>query len=147
VGLPSELLERRPDIREAEETLVAANAEIGAAKAALFPSISLTGTAGYESFALNNLFTHAQREWNGAASLTQPVFAAGALRSGIRLAEAQKQEMLLIYQQTIMTPSSRSPTPSSRIRRPRVPRAAGAIDGGGRGCQSALENTLPAWRH
>jgi multidrug efflux system outer membrane protein len=102
VGLPSELLERRPDIREAEETLVAANAEIGAAKAALFPSISLTGTAGYESFALNNLFTHAQREWNGAASLTQPVFAAGALRSGIRLAEAQKQEMLLIYQQTIM---------------------------------------------
>jgi multidrug efflux system outer membrane protein len=102
VGLPSELLERRPDIRQAEETLVAANAEIGVARAALFPSISLTGTAGYESFALNNLFTHAQRTWNGAGSLTQPVFAAGALRSGIRLAEAQKQEMLLIYEQTIM---------------------------------------------
>jgi outer membrane protein, multidrug efflux system len=102
VGLPSELLERRPDIREAEETLVAANAEIGVAKAAFFPSISLTGTAGYESFALNNLFTHSQRVWNGAASLTQPVFAAGALRSGKRFAEAQKQEMLLTYQQTIM---------------------------------------------
>jgi len=102
VGLPSELLERRADIREAEQTLVAANAEIGVAKAALFPNISLTGTAGYESFALNNLFSHAQRAWNGAASLTQPVFAGGALRSGIRLAEAQKQEMLLIYQQTIM---------------------------------------------
>jgi multidrug efflux system outer membrane protein len=102
VGLPSELLERRPDIREAEETLVAANAEIGVAQAAFFPSISLTGTAGYESFALNNLFSHAQRAWNGAASLTQPVFAGGALRSGKRLAEAQKQEMLLTYQQTIM---------------------------------------------
>jgi multidrug efflux system outer membrane protein len=102
VGLPSELLERRPDIREAEATLVAANAEIGVAKAAFFPSISLTGTAGYESFALNNLFTHSQRMWNGGASLTQPVFAAGALRAGKHLAEAQKQEMLLTYQQTIM---------------------------------------------
>jgi outer membrane protein, multidrug efflux system len=102
VGLPSELLERRPDIREAEETLVAANAQIGVAKAAFFPSISLTGTAGFESFALNNLFSHAQRVWDGAASLTQPVFAAGALRAGKRLAEAQEQEMLLTYQQTIM---------------------------------------------
>jgi multidrug efflux system outer membrane protein len=102
VGLPSELLERRPDIREAEAALVAANAEIGVAKAALFPSISLTGTAGYESYALNNLFTHSQRTWNGAGSLTQPIFAGGALRSGMRLAEAQEQEMLLTYQQTIM---------------------------------------------
>jgi multidrug efflux system outer membrane protein len=102
VGLPSELLERRPDIREAEAALVAANAEIGVAKAALFPSISLTGTAGYESYALNNLFTHSQRMWNGAGSLTQPIFAAGALRSGLRLAEAQEQEMLLTYQQAIM---------------------------------------------
>jgi multidrug efflux system outer membrane protein len=102
VGLPSELLERRPDIRAAEATLVAANAEIGVAKAAFFPSISLTGTAGYESFALNNLFTHSQRMWNGAASLTQPVFAGGALRAGKRLAEAQEQEMLLTYQQTII---------------------------------------------
>jgi multidrug efflux system outer membrane protein len=102
VGLPSELLERRPDIREAEATLVAANAQIGVAKAAFFPSISLTGTAGYESYALNNLFTHSQRMWNGAGSLTQPVFAAGAIRSGVRLAEAQEQEMLLTYQQTIM---------------------------------------------
>jgi outer membrane protein, multidrug efflux system len=102
VGLPSELLERRPDIREAEATLVAANAEIGVAKAAYFPNISLTGTAGYESYALNNLFTHSQRMWNGAGSLTQPIFAAGAIRSGMRLAEAQEQEMLLTYQQTII---------------------------------------------
>jgi outer membrane protein, multidrug efflux system len=102
VGLPSELLERRPDIRQAEATLVAANAEVGVAKAAYFPSISLTGAAGYESFALNNLFTHSQRMWNGAGSLTQPVFAAGAIHSGMRLAEAQKQQMLLTYQQTIV---------------------------------------------
>jgi multidrug efflux system outer membrane protein len=102
VGLPSELLERRADIQEAEQNLVASNAQVGVAKAALFPSISLTGTAGYESFALNNLFSHAQRAWNGAASLTQPVFAGGALRSQKRLAEAQKEEMLLTYQQTIM---------------------------------------------
>jgi len=102
VGLPSELLERRSDIQEAEQNLVAANAQVGVAKAALFPSISLTGTAGYESFALNNLFSHAQRAWNGAASLTQPVFAGGALRSEKHLAEAQKDEMLLTYQQTIM---------------------------------------------
>jgi multidrug efflux system outer membrane protein len=102
VGLPSELLERRPDVREAEATLVAANAEIGVAKAALFPSISLTGLAGFESNALNNLFSHSHRVWSDAASLTQPVFAGGALRSGLRLAEAQEQQMLLTYQQTIM---------------------------------------------
>ena len=102
VGLPSELLERRPDIREAEETLVAANAGIGVAKAALFPSISLTGLAGVESNALNNLFSHSQRVWNEAGSLTQPVFAGGAIRSGIRLAEAQEQQMLLTYRQTIL---------------------------------------------
>jgi multidrug efflux system outer membrane protein len=102
VGLPSELLERRPDIREAEATLVAANAQIGVAKAAFFPSISLTGLAGFESNALNNLFSHSQRIWNEAGSLTQPVFAGGAIRSGLRLAEAQEQQMLLTYQQTIM---------------------------------------------
>lgn len=102
VGLPSELLERRPDIRQAEATLIAANAEIGVAKAAYFPSISLTGLAGFESNALNDLFTHSQRIWNATGSLTQPVFAAGALRSGMRLAEAQEQQMLLTYRQTIM---------------------------------------------
>jgi outer membrane protein, multidrug efflux system len=102
VGLPSELLERRPDIREAEATLVAANAQIGVAKAAFFPSISLTGLAGFESNALNNVFSHSQRIWNEAGSLTQPVFAGGAIRSGLRLAEAQEQQMLLTYQQTIM---------------------------------------------
>jgi outer membrane protein, multidrug efflux system len=102
VGLPSELLERRPDIREAEENLVAANAQIGVAKAAFFPSISLTGLAGFESNALNDLFSHAQRIWNETGSLTQPIFAAGAIRSGMRLAEAEQQQMLLTYRQTIV---------------------------------------------
>lgn len=102
VGLPSELLERRPDIREAEETLVAANAEIGVAKAALFPNIALTGTAGLESYALKNLFSTNAGVWDAAASLTQPVFQAGALRAGMRLVEAQKQQMLLAYKQSIV---------------------------------------------
>lgn len=101
-GLPSELLERRPDIREAEENLIAANAQIGVAKAAYFPSISLTGTAGLESYALSRLFTGSAGLWNVAGSLTQPVFEAGGLRSGMRLAEAQEQQMLLTYKQTIV---------------------------------------------
>lgn len=101
-GLPSELLERRPDVRQAEEALVAANAEIGVAKAAYFPSISLTGTTGFESYKLSQLFTDSATLWNAAGSLTQPVFEAGGLRSGVRLAEAQEQQMLLTYKQTIM---------------------------------------------
>jgi outer membrane protein, multidrug efflux system len=101
-GLPSDLLERRPDIREAEENLVAANAEIGVARAAYFPSISLTGTAGFESYALTKLFNASSGLWNTAGSLTQPVFEAGELRAGTRLAEAQEQQMLLTYKQTII---------------------------------------------
>jgi outer membrane protein, multidrug efflux system len=102
VGLPSELLERRPDIREAEGNLIAANAEIGVAKAAYFPNISLTGTAGFESYALKSLFTGTAGLWNTAASITQPVFEAGGLHAGMRLAEAQEQQMLLSYKQTII---------------------------------------------
>lgn len=102
VGLPSELLERRPDIREAEETLIAANAEIGVAKAALFPNIALTGTAGLESYALKNLFTTNAGIWDAAATLTQPVFQAGSLRAGMRLVRAQKEQMLLAYKQSIV---------------------------------------------
>jgi len=101
-GLPSLLLERRPDIREAEQTLIAANAEIGVAKAAYFPNITLTGTAGLESYALKNLFTGSAGLWNTAATLTQPVFEAGGLHAGMRLAEAQEQQMLLAYKQTII---------------------------------------------
>jgi len=100
-GLPSQLLERRPDIHEAEEQLVAANARIGVARAAYFPSISLTGTAGFISSALSNLFTKPAGTWVAAASVTQPVFTAGLLQANVRLAEAQQQQALLAYQQTI----------------------------------------------
>lgn len=102
-GLPSQLLERRPDIREAEESLIAANARIGVARADYFPNISLTGTTGFESYDLAKLFTGSAGLWNTAASLTQPVFEAGGLHAGVRLAEAQKQEMLLNYKQTIIS--------------------------------------------
>ena len=101
VGLPSALLERRPDIREAEENLVAANAQIGVARAAYFPQISLTGTAGYESAALTNLFTGPAGIWTLVGSVSQPIFQGGRLKSNVRLAEAQHEQLLLTYQQTI----------------------------------------------
>jgi multidrug efflux system outer membrane protein len=100
-GLPSALLERRPDIREAEQNLVAANAQIGVAKSAYFPQISLTGTAGYESPSLTDLFTGPAGLWNLAGSFTQPIFEAGRLKSGVRLSEAQRDQMVLTYQQAI----------------------------------------------
>ena len=100
-GLPSSLLERRPDVRQAEANLIAANAQIGVARAAYFPQISLTGTAGFESPALADLFTGPAGIWTLAASLTQPIFEGGKLKSNVRLAEAQRQQMLLTYQQTI----------------------------------------------
>ena len=100
-GLPSSLLERRPDIREAEQFLIAANAQIGVARSAYFPQISLTGQGGYESSSLANLFTGPSGLWTLAGSLTQPIFEGGRLRSGVRLAEAQREEMILNYQKTI----------------------------------------------
>jgi multidrug efflux system outer membrane protein len=101
VGLPSSLLERRPDIRQAEEQLVAANAQIGVARAAYFPQIPLTATAGYQSSALTGLFAGPAGAWNFGASLTQPIFTAGRLKSNVRLAESQRQESLLLYERTI----------------------------------------------
>jgi len=100
-GLPSSLLERRPDVREAEQNLIAANAQIGVARAAYFPQVALTGTAGYESPALTNLFTGPAGIWNLAASVSQPIFEGGRLKSNVRLAEAQHEQILLSYQQTI----------------------------------------------
>ncbi|MBV9500154.1 MAG: efflux transporter outer membrane subunit, partial [Acidobacteriaceae bacterium] len=102
-GLPSQLLERRPDIRESEEALMAANARIGVARAQLFPQISLTGNGGLESIGLSNLFTLATRAWTWSATATQPIFNAGSLRANVRLAEAQQQQALLTYEQTIQT--------------------------------------------
>ena len=100
-GLPSALLERRPDIRQAEQQLIATNAEIGVARAAYFPQISLSGTGGFQSSALSNLFTGPAGAWSFGASLTQPIFTGGRLRSGVRLVEAREQTALLVYQQSI----------------------------------------------
>jgi outer membrane protein, multidrug efflux system len=100
-GLPSSLLERRPDIQQAEAQLVAANAEIGVARAAYFPQISLNGASGFQSSALTNLFTGPAGAWSFGASLTQPIFTGGRLRSQVRLAEARQQTAVLFYQQSI----------------------------------------------
>jgi mono/diheme cytochrome c family protein len=101
-GLPSALLDRRPDITQAEQNLVAANANIGAAKALLFPEISLTAFLGYQSRALSELFTAPAREWSFVpATLTQPIFTAGAIRNGIRLTQAQRDEALENYKKTV----------------------------------------------
>lgn len=100
-GLPSSLLERRPDIREAEQQLIAANAQIGVARAAYFPQISLSGTGGFQSAALTELFGGPAGTWNFGASLAQPIFTAGRLRSNVRFAEAQQQAGLLFYEQTV----------------------------------------------
>jgi multidrug efflux system outer membrane protein len=100
-GLPSSLLERRPDIRAAEAQLIAANAQIGVAKAAYFPDISLTATAGFQSSALTNLFTGPAGMWNFGGSLAEPIFAGGKIRSGVKFSKARRQEALLTYRQTI----------------------------------------------
>ena len=100
-GLPSSLLERRPDIQVAEQQMVAANARIGVAKAAYFPSISLTGIAGYVSSALTGLFSGPAGMWSFGGSVAQPIFQGGRLRSNVRFSEARQQETALIYRQTI----------------------------------------------
>jgi outer membrane protein, multidrug efflux system len=99
-GLPSQLIERRPDIRQAEEQLIAANARIGVAKAAYFPSISLTGAAGYQSTALTSLFSTPAGLWSAGASASQPIFDAGRIRNNVRLTESQQRQALLVYRQT-----------------------------------------------
>ena len=100
-GLPSDLLERRPDLRQAEQQLIAANARIGVAKAAFFPSISLTGLLGTASGDLSDLFKGPSKTWQFVGQLAQPVFTGGALTGQLQVAEAQQQQALLNYQQTI----------------------------------------------
>jgi multidrug efflux system outer membrane protein len=102
-GLPSELLERRPDIRQAEQQLVAANARIGVAKAAFYPSISLTGLLGTASASLSSLFSGAARTWTYAAALNQPIFTGGTLAGQLLVSEAQQKQALYGYQQAIQT--------------------------------------------
>jgi len=100
-GLTSALLERRPDIRQAEQQLIAFNARIGVAKAAYFPQINLTADAGYQSSALTSLFQGPLGLWSFGGALTQPIFEGGRLRNNVRLSEAQKKEAVLVYQQRI----------------------------------------------
>jgi outer membrane protein, multidrug efflux system len=100
-GLTSALLERRPDIRQAEQQLIAFNARIGVAKAAYFPQIDLTAEAGYQSSALTGLFSGPAGLWSFGGQLTQPIFEGGRIRNNVRLTEAQKDEAVLFYQQTI----------------------------------------------
>ena len=100
-GLPSNLLERRPDIRQAEAQLIAANAQIGVAKAEYFPQINLTATGGYQSSALTSLFTGPAGLWSFGGSLVQPIFSGGRIRSNVKFTEARQQEAALVYQQTI----------------------------------------------
>jgi len=100
-GLPSSLLERRPDILQAEQQLVAANAQIGVAKADFFPRISLTAIGGYQSSALARLFTGPAGLWTFGASALQPVFEGGRIRNNVAFAEARTQEATLVYQRTV----------------------------------------------
>ncbi len=101
-GMPSDLLLRRPDLRAAEQQLIAANADIGAARAAYFPSISLTGALGLQSEEFDDLFdTGLSRAWNVAPSITAPIFNGGKIRAGVRVAEARQRAALATYEQAI----------------------------------------------
>lgn len=102
-GLPSDLLIRRPDIRQAEQNLVASNANIGAARAAFFPRLSLTMSLGYASPALSGLFDSSQGVWSFAPQITQPLFQGGQLRAELRLSEIRKSEAVAEYERTIQT--------------------------------------------
>lgn len=101
VGLPSDLLERRPDVREAEESLIAANAQIGAAKALWFPQITLTGFLGGQSRSLSALFTGPGRQWSITPLADLSIFNAGRIRSNVHLTEATEREMIASYQKAI----------------------------------------------
>ncbi len=100
-GLPSTLLERRPDVRGAEQDLIARNALIGAAKAAYFPSISLTALFGVASSSLSSLFSSGSQAWQYGGALSQPIFTGGLLAGQVEVAEAQQQQSLFAYQKTV----------------------------------------------
>ena len=100
-GLPSALLDRRPDIRQAEQQLIGDHALVAVARAAYFPTISLTGSAGFASSALLSLFEVSSGVWSFAPAASLPIFHAGAIRAGVRSAEARRQQSLLAYQKTV----------------------------------------------
>jgi len=101
-GLPSSLLDRRPDIQNADAQLAASRANVKEARAALFPSIQLTGQGGFQSAALDTLFSSASTLYSLAASLTQPIFEGGSLRGAIQLTQAQSQELAQTYVKTVL---------------------------------------------
>jgi multidrug efflux system outer membrane protein len=102
-GLGSSLLERRPDIQAAEQQLIAANAQIGVARAAYFPEVSLSGFLGGQSTQLSSLFSGPHSAWSLVPQVTQPIFTAGRLKSNVQLAKAQRDQALVQYQKTIQT--------------------------------------------
>jgi NodT family efflux transporter outer membrane factor (OMF) lipoprotein len=102
VGLPSELAERRPDIREAEAKLHAATADIGVAKANFYPSLSLTGSFGLQSLQFGSLFNLSSKQYAVGPGLTIPIFQGGQLRSTLHLREAQQQEAAINFQKTVL---------------------------------------------
>jgi multidrug efflux system outer membrane protein len=102
-GLPASLLERRPDIRQAEQHLIAANADIGVAKAAYFPDISLTALLGLESAQLSDLFKGPSKVWSFGAGVLQPIFNAGRIRSQVAQAEALQRQALHTYEKSIIS--------------------------------------------
>jgi len=103
-GMPSSLLERRPDIRQVEQDLIASNAEIGVARAAFFPQISLTGSGG-GAFGRSSLFSGLMSSqtgiWSYGAQVSQPIFTGGALRGNLRLADSQHRQELIAYKRVI----------------------------------------------
>lgn len=103
-GLPSSIIERRPDIREAEQILIASNAQIGVAKAQFFPQIALTGSGGGSfgrSSAFSSLMASHAGIWSYGAQVSQPIFTGGALRGNLRLARSENQQALIVYRQAI----------------------------------------------
>jgi NodT family efflux transporter outer membrane factor (OMF) lipoprotein len=100
-GLPSTLLDRRPDIRQAEQQLIGSHALVAAARAEFFPRLSLTASAGFESSALLNLLQASNGTWFFGPAGTLPIFNAGRIRAGVRIAEARHQQALLFYRQTV----------------------------------------------
>ena len=100
-GLTSDLIERRPDIRAAEQNLIAANARIDVAKKAYFPRISLTGFLGYESTSLSSLFNPSRSVWSFVPELTQPIFTGGRLKSNVRFTQAERDFFLTDYEKTV----------------------------------------------
>lgn len=127
VGLPSALLERRPDIRAAEQALVAANARIGVAKAAYFPQVSLTGFLGGQSTQLTDLFTGPHSAWSFVPQATEPIFTAGRIKGNVQLALANRDDALIRYEraiQTAFTEVSNALIAHQRVRESRVKQEA-----------------------